>query len=83
MSLKLCKIAPFVVIFLFYRITASMSVYPKYKYKFMNKKILRGKSGIKTDTYIEKRYFDSSELIREINTLIECRKKFIKPISFR
>ena len=42
----------------------------------MNKKILQGNAGIKTDTIIDKMYFDSSELIREINTLIECRRKW-------
>jgi hypothetical protein len=49
----------------------------------MNKKILQELAGVKTDIYIDKRYFDSSEWIREISTLIECRKKFVKPISFR
>ena len=49
----------------------------------MNKKILQDLAEVKADTYIDKRYFDSSEWIREISTLIECRKKFVKPISFR
>jgi hypothetical protein len=53
-----------------------MSIYPRYLRKYMNKKVLQENAGIKTDTIIDKMYFDSSELIREINTLIECRKKW-------
>jgi hypothetical protein len=53
-----------------------MSIYPTYIYKYMNKKILQENSGFKTDTIVDEMYFDSSELIREINTLIDCRKKW-------
>jgi hypothetical protein len=42
----------------------------------MNKKIIQENAGFKTDTIVDKMYFDSSELIREINTLIDCRKKW-------
>jgi DNA-binding XRE family transcriptional regulator len=42
----------------------------------MTKKILQGNAGIKTDTILDKMYFDSSELVREINTLVERRKKW-------
>ena len=42
--------------------------------KYMNKKVLQENAGIKADTYIDKMYFDSSELIGENNTLIEYIK---------
>lgn len=39
------------------------------------KKILQENKGVKTDTFIDKIYCDSSELIKEMNLIFECRKK--------
>lgn len=40
------------------------------------KKILQNNQGVKTDTFLDKVYCDSSELVKEINHLIKCRKKW-------
>jgi predicted transcriptional regulator len=40
------------------------------------KKLLQHKQGVTSDTLLDKIYCDSSELVKEINLMVECRKKW-------
>jgi DNA-binding XRE family transcriptional regulator len=38
------------------------------------KKLLQHNEGVRTDTLLDKIHCDSSELVKEINLMVECRK---------
>jgi DNA-binding XRE family transcriptional regulator len=39
------------------------------------KKLLQHNQGVKSDTLLDKIHCDSSELVKEINLMVACRKK--------
>jgi DNA-binding XRE family transcriptional regulator len=40
------------------------------------KKLLQHNRGVKSDTLLDKIHCDSSALVKEINLMVECRKKW-------